>query len=111
MTEKTIQHSIRATLGRHPDRLVLWRNNVGEATFVAPNGKLSRVRYGLAKGSSDLIGIAAGGRFVAIEVKQPGESPNEDQRLFLALVKRMGGISGYVTSVSEAEELVWGSLG
>src|SRR5882762_3932875 len=61
--------------------LLLWRNNSGVAQTVDRYGNTRPVRYGLANDSpavnrvlksSDLIGIAPDGRFVAIESKRPG---------------------------------------
>lgn len=67
------------------------------------------VHFGLCPGSADLVGIACQdgiGRFVAIEVKLPGEKPRADQVRFLEHVRKMGGIAGVATSVEEAIALV-----
>ena len=63
------------------------------------------VRFGLCPGSADLIGIYKG-RFVAMEVKLPGQKPRLDQVRFLQHVEDMGGIAGVVTSVEDALELL-----
>lgn len=103
--EKTIQNKIRLALGREPD-LTLWRNNTGHASYEAEGGA-RKVRYGLARGSSDLIGILAPtGRLIALEVKRPGKSATEEQLLFLALVRRRGGFAAVVHSVEEARVAV-----
>ena len=58
-------------------------------------------------GSADLIGIVMPlGKFLALEVKRPGEKPSEAQAHWLALVRKAGGIAGVVTSVEEAISLV-----
>jgi len=95
VTEHNVQNSIRLALGLEPD-VVLWRNNVGVAMF----GR-NKVRYGLANGSSDLIGIVAG-RFVAFEVKTPTGRLSKDQQQFLSLVRRKGGFACVVRSVDDA---------
>ena len=77
--------------------MTLWRNSVG--TFKTQDGKW--VQAGLPPGSADLIGIC-NGRFVAIEVKLPGQKPRPDQVQFLEHVKKMGGIAGVATSPEEA---------
>ena len=74
--EYEIQQRIRLACGRGTTRL--WRNNTG--TLVDRQGWL--MRFGLCKGSSDLIGLRSVevtaamvgqriGQFVAIEVKAP----------------------------------------
>ena len=101
MLENELQRAIRLALGREPD-LVLWRNSVGLTEH--PDGRV--VRYGLAKGSSDLVGVGPQGRFVALEVKRPGEKPTPDQSLFLALVEKRGGFAAVVHSMEEAREAI-----
>lgn len=87
----------------------LWRNNTG-----ALEDKTGRVvRYGLCKGSSDLIGFCTvtvtedmiGQRlavFVALEVKDKGRLTTE-QAQFLDVVRQAGGIAAEVRSVADAE--------
>jgi penicillin-binding protein-related factor A (putative recombinase) len=95
--EKKIENEIRLRLGQRPDT-VLWRNAIGF-------DEVHKTRYGLCKGSSDLIGIHKG-RFLAIEVKRPGAKATPQQLLFLTLVQKYGGISGIATSVEEAEAII-----
>lgn len=95
--EARLQYAIRKRLGREPG-LVLWRNSTGVAQTEDRT-----IRYGLAVGSADLIGILApAGRFVALEIKTPTGRVSEEQRLFLALVQRQGGFGAVVRSVDEA---------
>jgi len=105
--EIDIQQRIRLDLGRVPG-LVLWRNNTGVADYHG-----AKVRYGLAVGSSDLIGIYSTvigpehvgmtlGRFVAGEVKAPGGTVTEDQARFLSLVSSRGGLAGVWRNTEEA---------
>lgn len=105
--EIDMQQQIRLDLGRVPG-LVLWRNNTGLAEY-----KGRKVRYGLAVGSSDLIGIYSTvigpehvgmtlGRFVAGEVKAPGGTVTDDQARFLALVSSRGGLAGVWHDTEEA---------
>ena len=107
MTEAEILKQI-LTLSRGDTRL--FRNNVG---FDA----LNKVRYGLVKGSSDLIGwktinvtqkmvgkkIAV---FTAIEVKKPGGRIRPDQKIFIDKVNTSGGIASICYSLEEAQELL-----
>ena len=95
MSESTIQRDIRLALGSDPD-VVFWRNNCGVATF----GR-TKVRYGLAVGSSDLIGSVCG-RFAALEVKSATGRAREEQERYLALVRKKGGFAAIVRSPAEA---------
>lgn len=64
-------------------------------------------RYGLCKGSSDIIGIVAPGIFLALEVKRPdGPGPNAEQQMFLDLVNRRGGVGRTVRSVDDARAAI-----
>lgn len=67
--EGALSDAIREALGYEP-RLVVWRNSIG--LFHAHGG--GRVWAGLPRGSADLVGVVDG-RFVALEVKRPGEIP------------------------------------
>jgi hypothetical protein len=65
---------------------------------------------GLGLGVADLICVVPPyGRFLGIECKRPGYSPSDvrdEQRKWLAMVRRYGGVSGIATSVDEAMALV-----
>jgi hypothetical protein len=87
---------LRLSLGNLPD-VVLWPNAGGVATYGQ-----AKVRYGLAKGSSDLVGILApSGRWLALEVKTGDAVTTPEQILFLALVRKMGGFACVVRSLAE----------
>ena len=91
----------------------LWRNNTG--ALVDQQGRF--VRFGLCKGSSDLIGLRSleitpelvGQRlaqFVALEVKAANGVVSPEQRAFLQLVQQLGGMAAVCRSVEEAEQLL-----
>ena len=101
MTESQVMHDIRLALAREPD-VTLWRNNTG--ALRSADGRL--IQYGLCVGSSDLIGIGPGGRFLAIEVKGPRGVVSDEQERFIALVRRRGGIAGVASSVEDAMGIV-----
>ncbi len=65
---------------------------------------------GLGLGTSDLICVVPPlGRFAGIEVKRPGYSPsrvNDNQRRWLAAVRKFGGVSGIATNEAEALALI-----
>lgn len=60
-------------------------------------------------GVADLIGIYKG-KFIAIEVKQPGRRLTSEQAVFLAQVKDQGGISFMATSVEDTQLQLDGQL-
>jgi hypothetical protein len=108
--EQAIQNDIRLELGHGSARL--FRNNTG----CLRNDRGRVVCFGLAKGSSDLIGwktveitpdmvgmtVAV---FTAIEVKDQGRATPE-QRRFISCVQQAGGFAGVARSVDEAKEIM-----
>lgn len=97
MTEAEIQRAIRLRLAA-TGKVLLFRNNVGVGEFQG-----QRVRFGLLRGSSDLIGlIKPSGRFFALEVKRPGKKPTKEQEMFMKLVRSFGGHAACVDSVEKA---------
>jgi len=102
VSEGKIQDAIRLALS--DDGVCVWRNNCGTAEHW--NGTtVQRVRYGLAPGSADLIGIC-GGRFIAIEVKTPTGRVSPDQATWLECVRRAGGFAAVVRSVEDARAAI-----
>ena len=110
-SEHEIQQRIRLACGRGLVRL--WRNNTG--ALVDQQGRF--VRFGLCKGSSDLIGLRSvvvtpdmvGQRmaqFVALEIKTDCGVLRADQRAFLQLVEQLGGVAAVCRSVEQAERLL-----
>lgn len=110
-SEHEIQQRIRLACGRGAVRL--WRNNTG--ALVDQQGRF--MRFGLCKGSSDLVGLRSleitpemvGQRvaqFVALEVKTASGVVSPEQRAFLRLVQELGGVAAVCRSVEEAEQLL-----
>ena len=77
---------------------MVWRNNTG----VLPDKTGRPIRFGLCVGSSDIIGICADGRFLAVECKSKTGRATEKQLTFLRNVARMGGRAGVARSADEA---------
>jgi hypothetical protein len=111
VSEQALQQRIRLELGSGPVRL--WRNNVG--ALRDPRGRL--VTYGLCTGSSDLIGLRRltvspehlGQHlavFCALEVKTPRGRVSAEQELFLAAVRKLGGLAGVVRSLPDARAVL-----
>lgn len=112
MTESEIQSMIRRDVSNGPVRL--FRNNVGAAKDS--RGRL--IRYGLTKGSADLIGWVARkvtpadvgktiAQFVSIEVKSPTGKPRPDQIAWQDFVNSSGGRAGIARSVEDAEKIIY----
>ena len=78
---------------------LVWRQDTG-AYKDAKTGRL--IRYGLCKGSSDVVGIAPDGRFLAVEVKTATGRVRPEQETFIAAVRRAGGRAGVARSVADA---------
>lgn len=82
-----------------------WRANTG-AVAAEHKGRSRFVRFGV-KGQSDILGILPGsGRFLAIEVKRPGNRPTADQVAFLMRVNDAGGIAFWATSARTVEHAI-----
>lgn len=115
MTEAALTREIQAALTDKDTRL--WRNNCG----VLIDSRGQHVAYGLAVGSSDLIGLRSvvilpehiGSTlavFCAVEVKLPGvRARPEHQRNYIDQVLRMGGRAGFASSVGEAGGVLSGT--
>jgi hypothetical protein len=104
-SEAYAQSAVRLEASRKGYRI--WRNNVG-AGYMQDG---SFLRFGLANDSkavndvvksSDLIGIAPGGQFVAREIKAPGwrytgTEREKAQLAFISLILSYGGNAGFAT--------------
>ena len=66
------------------------------------------IRFGLAVGSADIIGIAPCGRFLAIEIKTSKGRATKEQLRFIEAVNNAGGIAGIARSVEDALKLIRG---
>ena len=100
MKESDIQRLIMLALSEAG--CLIFRNNVG----VLKNAAGIPIRFGLAVGSSDLIGIAPGGRFLAVEIKTPTGKATTEQLRFIEAVRARGGIAGIARSPAEALALL-----
>ena len=96
MLENELRNRLLLSL---PDNVYLFRNNVG-----AVKAGTRFIRYGLGKGSSDLIGfiiIDGLAFFAAVELKTENDRLSKEQRSFLELIKRSGGFSIECRSVEQ----------
>jgi len=118
--ETIIQTAILKALGTEHDLTWLEKGIVQKkksGVFESAHGMFWRANSGALRGSShalanpagtaDIIGCV-GGRFVGIEVKQPGKAQSDAQRLWQAKVEAAGGLYAVVYGVREATEVVRG---
>lgn len=109
-TERSLMVRIRAELAAMPGVLV-WRNNTGMGTRLNGGEIGEAIRFGLAVGSADLVGIVRVrdiGVFAGFEVKLPRyrTRTTPEQKRWLDTVRRFGGIAAVVTSPEEARAVV-----
>lgn len=115
-SEASIQARTMLALGGLPDTRI-FRNSVGagwSGQLVEVRGDLTILRnarrctWGLATGSSDLIGWHRG-RFVALEMKSAIGRATAQQAAFLAIVRDHGGLSGLCRSPEDALAVLQGA--
>ena len=112
-SETKLQQEIRLALGTIPS-LRLFRNQVGQL----PDPRTGRyVQFGLAKGSSDLVGFKTIkitpemigqdlAVFTSIEVKTAKGRLTPMQHNWLSCVRKAGGITGVARSVQDAIQII-----
>lgn len=86
---------------------LVWRNNSGvtRSTYTDKRGvRRDRMWRAGFKGISDIIGIAADGRFIAIECKAGRNKATLFQEEFLHDIESRGGIAAVVYSLDELKE-------
>lgn len=111
--ETRLQHQIMLALSEAG--CIVWRHNVGQAWLGKPVHQAGdqvtltgahKMPYGLCVGGSDLLGIAPGGRFLAVEVKTRTGRVSRPQQQFIHAVQTAGGIAGVARSVEDALALI-----
>jgi len=111
--ETKIQRAIMLALSEAG--CTVWRNNTAGAwigrTIHQSGAQVTladavMIRFGLCVGSSDIIGIAPDGRFLAVEVKTATGRPSKEQLTFINHVRAHGGIAGIARTPAEALELL-----
>jgi hypothetical protein len=112
--ERELQAAILALL--HVRGVVCWKAGSGAFRVPTADGRARYVKMG-HPGVADIIGILPWtdhghrplvGRFLAIEVKRPGQDATPAQAAFLASVREAGGLAFVAHSVDEvATGLGW----
>ena len=80
--------------------VIFWLN-----ASVGRSGRKNHSKY-QRNGTADILGILPGGRMLAIEVKTLEGKLTAEQRDFLSLVNKMGGVAGLCRSVGEVQLLM-----
>lgn len=99
--EGAIKNAICAWLSYQPGIKVWVNDSVG---IFDPVRKIYRKSFSpyKIKGVADILGIMEPtGRFLAIEVKVKGKYPSPEQRQFLEMINRMGGLGFVARSVED----------
>ncbi len=91
-----------------PTEVRLFRNSVGMGTVGTPDRATRRraMRFGLAVGSADLIGIGRDGVFLSLEVKADRRRLTAAQRKWKKMIRDMGGIAHVVSTPEEAVRIL-----
>jgi hypothetical protein len=76
-----------------------WRNNIGSVQ-IRPG---QWYRFGKT-GSSDILGVLPGGRFLAVECKAARGVLSPEQRDFLADIKALGGLAVVAKSWTDIDQ-------
>lgn len=84
----------------------VWRNSTGTARSM--DGKRI-ISFGL-KGSPDIVGILANGRWLGLEIKTGSGKQNKDQLNFEAMIRRFNGHYFLVRSAEEAVRFVTSAI-
>ena len=78
-----------------------WRNNTGQL----PDKSGRPIKFGLCVGSSDIIGIAPDGVFIAVECKTRMGQPTDAQVRFIKAVIARGGRAGIARNSDDAVQI------
>lgn len=67
--------------------------NSGSRPWTDKRGRRRQFQLNNQPGCADILCVLPGGRFLALEVKRPGNTASDLQRAFLAEVRRRGGLA------------------
>mgnify|MGYP001605390891 CR=1 FL=1 len=117
--EADVLAGVKRLLELHPAVAMWWRQNTGAGYVLSAStykrliaaGHLQRgecrwVEWGAGRGSPDTMGVLRGGRFVAVEVKRPGQEPDPDQQAWIDRAKSAGALAGWVNSIDQLDVLI-----
>ena len=82
------ESEIKTSIRRYLNLIGIWHYNQWQGQFSV-------------QGISDLVGMMPDGRYLAIEIKRPGEKPTDKQQAFLDEVNARKGVAFLATSVDD----------
>jgi hypothetical protein len=104
--ERDIQRAILDLL--HARGVLAWKAGSGAFRVPKAGGGERYVKMG-HEGVADILGALPGtGKFLAIEVKRPGQSPTQAQAAFLTAVQMAGGVAFVASSCADVVAALWG---
>ena len=86
-------------------RCFVWRHPTGTARSMDP--PYHPISYGLP-GSSDIVGMLPGGRFLGVEIKVGRDRQRDTQRAFEARVRQVGGLYVVVRDLDQLRAVLDG---
>lgn len=87
----------------HYAGVTAWRNNSGAVKYKNASGASRFLRYGKV-GSADIIGWMPDGRFLGVECKTTTGRLSEAQKVWLAELRKAGGVAVVARSVDDLIE-------
>ena len=83
-----------------------WRQNTGGRHWTRKDGSEAYVPFGIP-GQSDILGIIPPiGRFLAIEVKKPGNKPTTEQWAYMLGIQKAGGVALWVDCIEAVAHII-----
>lgn len=103
--ERALQNQIILALSKAG--CLAWNNDTG-AVKCSRTGRY--IKYGLAVGSSDIVGICPDGISLFVEVKTPTGRASKEQRDFIAACRRNGARAGIARSIEDSIRIMQGEI-
>lgn len=103
--ERVLQNKIILALSK--EGCLIWNNDTG-AVKDARTGRY--IKYGLAVGSADLVGVCPDGVALFCEVKTATGRASQEQRNFIAACRRNNARAGIARSVEDALRIMKGEI-
>lgn len=108
--EANVQGAVLEFLRYAPTVAWAFRMNTGAAKFDKRDGSGQYfVRFGFP-GMSDILGQMRTGQFLAIECKRRTGRKSDEQKAFIAMVRKHNGLAGFAKSIDDAQAILRGEI-